>query len=303
MEHRGEQIIIPRMTEIIATMECEARGYLHPVNREETNWKTVDNAVALAGTFGHHRIENYIRKKMGLEEIELELDEPSKILKDAIYKSNQGYLWFSEYIKKAFSNFLEWENDFKPTYIVPEITMTYIHEDKGVVDPKKSVKGTVDLICELDPDKMSSRARDIVEIHEPSTVMLDWKTGMAKLESHHAQLEGYDWLLDATNTRSDLSMILSKPWLKVVEDNEEIPIALCVRLGGYTYFADAYKLNSGKFKKVHRLFKRATYLVKTRSEKYGDRVFREGYHCVFCPHREDKCPIFVIQKVDLEVPK
>ena len=299
----GNKIIIPRMTEIIATLDCEARAYLHPVNREETSWYTLSNAVALAGTMGHHRIENYIRNKMGLEEVELELSVEEQKLKDDIYKSNEGYLWLVDYIKTAFSNFLEWEYDFQPKYIKPEMSMVYIHRENDEVIPSRCVKGTVDLIVELDPEKMRKKARHIINLQEPSTVMLDWKTGRAKLDGHHAQLEGYDWLLDISGEREKMNeTVVSKKWaVKTDQFGDEVRLAVCVRLGGFTYFADAYELNTGKFETAYDLFQSPRYIAKTRDAKYGNRGFREGYHCVFCPHRDVDCPIFRVQKVDLEV--
>ncbi len=302
MVREGQKIVIPRMTEVIATNECEARGFLHPVNTGARRWRTVSNAVALAGTVGHHQIENYIRQKVGLFKLKLELSDIDQRLHDEILASDEGSEWFKQYIRTAVNNFLEWENDFKPKYIIPEITMIYIHEEDGNIDNRRSLKGTVDLICELDPDKMSKKAKHIINIKETSTVMLDWKTGMAKLDSHHAQLEGYDWMLDATGKRKEITEegYVTKPWATKNIAGEEVPLALCVRLGGYTYFADAYELNTNQFQNARNLFLESEYIAKTRNGKFGDRVYREGYHCVFCPHREHGCPIFKIQIVQLE---
>lgn len=299
MEYNGKNIVIPRMTEIVATTECEARAYLHPVNTGATSWHTMSNAVALAGTIGHHRIENYIRKQMGLSKLELELDKPDLKLFNDIMLNKEGKEWLEEYLKTAFNNYLEWHHDFQPTYLVPEITMTFVKtNDDGDVLANECVKGTVDLICELDPAKMSDRAKKIVALEEPSTIMLDWKTGMAKLSSHHAQLDGYDWLLDVSGKRIEIEAdTVTKPWAKI----DDTPVALCVRLGGsFGYMADAYLLDKTKFKAARDLFMKPNYIAKTRNEKYGDRVFREGYHCVFCTYRDNGCPIFSVQMVTLE---
>ena len=298
-EHEGAKILIPRMTEIISVLECEARSALHPVNSKAHSWKSVSNYVALAGTLGHLKVENFIRELIDFPTEEMNLSEADQKLYDEIQSNPKSKDWLQEYIDTAFNNYLEFHEDFQPTYLHPEITMIYLHDENGAIEPKKSIKGTIDLICELDPEKMSKKALKIVPIEEKSTILLDWKTGMAKLSGHHYQLEGYRWLIRASGTLAKLISkgTVQRPFAKV----DGVELALCVRLGGsFGYMADAYKMNSGKFDEAREIFANPSLLVKTQNEKYGDRYFREGYHCVFCPYRDAGCPIFNVQTVQLE---
>ena len=291
------------MTEIISLIECEARGALHPVNSKATSWKSVSNYVALAGTLGHLKVENYIRQIMDLPQEEMRLNSSDRKLYDAIMADAKQRDWLIEYMDTAFKNYMEFHEDFQPKYLHPEITMVYVHEEDGEIVPNRSVKGTVDLICELDPEKMSPKALRIMPIKEVSTVLLDWKTGMAKLTGHHYQLEGYRWLLRVSGTLSRLISegTITKPFAKLNSEPYQAELALCVRLGGsFGYMADAYALDTGKFQEAREMFANPRMIVRTQNEKYGDRYFREGYHCVFCPYRDAGCPIFHVKTIQLE---
>lgn len=303
LTHNVQQLVIPRMTEIIASVECEARAALHPVHTGKTNWNSVSNAVALAGTLGHLKVENYIRKLLELPQEDLVLSPGDKIIYDHITNNDEGTKWLNEYVETAFKNFLSWCYDFRPKFVVPEISMIYLDEVDGKVNQATSCKGTVDLICELDPSKMSQKAKAILPIKEPSTLMLDWKTGVAKLDSHQYQLEGYKWLFEVSGKLEELTNkgIINLPWATIETDGSVHPVAMCVRLGGtWTYMADAYPVNTGNFDRARKLFLKAKPIVRTQSEKYGERVFREGYHCVFCPYKNDGCPIFTVTNIQLE---
>lgn len=295
--------IIPRMTEIISSLECEAKASLHPVHSGDTKVKSVSNYVALAGTLGHHRIENEIRTSyMDLPALPLELSPGDQELYNSLMENEDAIEWVNSYVNNAYNNFLDFVSDFNPLFLVPEVSMVYIHEEDGEIIPAKSCKGTVDLICELDPEYMSDKALSIIPLDKPATVVLDWKTGLAKLDSHQYQLEGYKWLLHVSGKWEELveNGTIMHPFATLKQQTgREYPVALCVRLGGKkSYMADAYRLDTGKFHEARNLFLEPEPIVRARHPKWGIREFREGYHCVFCPYRDNKCPIFNVRDVD-----
>jgi hypothetical protein len=118
---------------------------------------------------------------------------------------------------------------------------------------------------------MSDKALSIIPLDKPATVVLDWKTGLAKLDSHQYQLEGYKWLLH-----------VSGKWEELVENGTIMhPFATLKQQTGREYPVALPEP-----------------IVRARHPKWGIREFREGYHCVFCPYRDNKCPIFNVRDVD-----
>ena len=297
--------LIPRLTEIVGALDCEAKASFHPVHTKEDRWDEMSTYVALKGTLLHHKIENFCREKVELPPSPLNLSAGDRQLYDEIMNDPDALEWVLTQNEHGWNNFEKFWFDFKPEVLIPEQTMVYIHKENGKIVHKKSVKGTVDLICEIDPDIMTEKAYKMLPISDVSTVMLDWKSGSSKQMTHHAQLEGYHWMLEKTGKWDEYidSGLVLNPFAHVTnETGRTFPVGLCVLLGGKYYKAISYDLTEGLFKEARDIFLDPRPIVFSRS-KWSHNVFREGYHCVFCIYRDTRCPIFRVLEntIELEV--
>ena len=297
--------LIPRLTEKVGVLDCEAKASFHPVHTKSDKWTEMSTYVALKGTLLHHKIENFCREKIDLPPSPLELSAGDRILYDEIMNNPDALEWILTQNEHGWNNFEKFWFDFKPTVLVPEQTMVYIHRENGEIIHKKSVKGTVDLICELDPDIMTEKALKMFPIGDKATVMLDWKSGSSKQVGHQAQLEGYHWMLQKTGKFDEYvdSGLVKYAFAHITnETGRTYPTALCVLLGGKYYKAIAYDLTEGLWDEAQELFLKPRPIVLSRT-KWSNNVFREGYHCVFCVYRDTDCPIFLMREntVELEV--
>jgi hypothetical protein len=297
--------LIPRLTEIVGVLDCEAKGAFHPVHTGSNTWTEMSTYVALKGTLLHHKIENHCRELIDMQPTPLELSVGDRQLYDEVMNDPDAMAWVSEQIEIGWNNFKKFEFDFKPTILVPEQTMVYIHRENGKIIHKKSVKGTVDLICELDPDIMTEKALKMFPIGDKCTVMLDWKSGSSKQIGHHAQLEGYHWMLQKTGKFDEYvdSGLVKNAFAHITnETGRTYPTALCVLLGGKYYKAIPYDLTEGLWDQAREIFLDPQPIAFSRN-KWSNNVFREGYYCVFCTYRDNVCPIFYTREntVELEV--
>ena len=291
------------MTEIISVLECEQKANNHPVHTGKTKWKQMSTFVALKGTMLHHKIENHEREKLDMQPIPLELTAGDRQLYNQVMADPEALKWINGEIRRGWDNFLQWERDFKPTYLVPEQTMVYAHYEGGRLIPKKSAKGTVDLICEIDPDEMTEKAYTMFPLDDISTVMLDWKSGSSKQVVHHAQLEGYHWMLGVTGKLEELIRqgLIRRPFAHMTNmTGRSYPVGLCVLLGGKYYKAIPYDLTEGLFTKAREMFLDPQPIVRSVI-RWNNKEFREGYHCVFCTYRDDGCQIFNVTGQEFDV--
>lgn len=291
--------IIPRTTEVIGVLDCEAKGSLHPVHTGKKRWKAMATYVALKGTLLHHRIENHCRRLIDLEPKELDLQPSDRLLYKRAMQDPQALEWMNSEIERGWNNFLTFMEDFKPEIVAVELSMVYVHKDqKGRIIHKKSMKGTVDLVAEIDPTLMSEKAYKILPLQQKSTILIDWKSGSAQVDTHHAQLEAYNYLIDITGEWDYLveQGIIRHPQARLVtQTGRSYPVNMCVLLGGKkSYKAHVYNMDEGLFQKAQEIFFDPTPIVKTRYKSGYEKVFREGYHCNFCVHRDYDCPIYLV---------
>ena len=297
--------LIPRLTEIVGVLDCEAKGSFHPVHTKSDKWDEMSTYVALKGTLLHHKIENYCRELIDLQPLPLELSAGDRIMYDEVMNDPDALEWMMEQNDKGWNEFEKFWFDFKPTVLIPEQTMVYVHRENGKIIHKKSVKGTVDLFCEIDPDIMTEKAFKMFPISDKVTVMLDWKSGSSKQVGHHAQLEGYHWMTEKTGLWDKWvdQGVVKHPFAHITnETGRSYPVALCVLLGGKHYKAIPYDLTEGLWEQAREIFLNPRPIVLSRS-KWSNNLFREGYHCVFCVYRDTVCPIFLVREntIELEV--
>lgn len=297
----GDYHLIPRITEIVSVMDCEKKASLHPVHTGRSNYYEMSTYVALKGTLVHHKIENYIRQKLQMQPLMLDLSPGDREMYNEVLSDPDKTAWINGQIEIGWENFLKFERDFKPYYLVPEQSMIYVARNSdGSIDHKSSAKGTVDLICEIDPERMSEKAYKILPIDQRSTVILDWKSGRSKVDSHHTQLEGYHWLIGVTGTWDELveDGTVMYPMAHITNaTGRSYPISMCVLLGGKSYSAHVYDMTEGKFEEARKLFFDPKPIVLSRT-KWTDTIYRESYGCNFCVYRDNGCDIFSIKLFD-----
>ena len=293
--------IIPRMTEVISVLDCEMKGYLHPVNQNKKEWKEMSTYVALKGTLLHHRIENFCRQKIGLPPVDLELSSGDQKMYNEVMKLPHVLNWMNAENEKGWKNFIKFWEDFQPEVISPEETLVYFHIENGELVPKKSLKGTVDLLAVLDPDKMSDKAKKILPLVRKSTILIDWKSGSTAMELHKVQLTGYHWMMKNTGRWDeliDLNMIKHE-YAHIRLNGKENPVAICLLLGGKEYKAKVYNLNNDMFDEARKIFFQPRPLVLSRLRFYNE-FNRESYGCVFCTYRDNGCAAFKIEEVNID---
>jgi hypothetical protein len=312
--------LIPRTTEITGSIECENKAYMHPIHvkeRGETNnptWMGQSNSVALKGTIGHHRIEEWLRDQFDFEPIKLEFTGGDKILYQRFLNDSNKLNWLKAEVDRSLSNFKDWYEIFEPEPVFLEKTMVYIHKDKnGKVDPRKSVKGTVDFIGSFDPNVFNDKtirgskgemsAGDLLKLDEESIVIADWKTGVAKMPSYEAQIQAYHWTANKLNIWKDLPT-----WAK------KLPRA---DMGSTILFGGKARkdgtINWERYMSVYEDISQYHLWLKAREIFFAPRPiitnhineyrsdWREGYGCVFCTYRDNGCPIFYHTETSYEL--
>ena len=116
--------------------------------------------------------------------------------------------------------------------------------------------------------------------------LIDWKTGTQEMLNHHYQLQGYDYLFQASGLygRLDENDFLMKHF------GITRKYGMCVKLGGSSYLNTMYDLTTNKdfFRGWHRFNNPTATTYNAKSRTTG----RMKLGCVFCPHRNLRCPIF-----------
>lgn len=292
---RATYDLIPRVTEITSSLECENKAYEHPVHTGKKKWMTQSNSVSLKGTLVHQDIEDWIRSEFEFEPVRHELTGGDKILLARFMEDTNKLRWLQESREKAMVNFKLWFGHFDPEPLLLEQTMVYLHEENGKVIPKKSCKGTVDFIGVFYPDTMTDIALEILPIQSPYVVIVDWKSGVARMKGYETQIQAYHWLYNKLGISAKLPTHAKK-----------IPLA---DFGSTTLFGSNVRadgtVNWKTYMKIYHNISQYTLWLKARQIFFDPQPivrnhleahrsdWREGYGCVFCMLREKNCPIFL----------
>lgn len=186
--------VYTRVTEALGVIECTEKAF-H--NKEDikalksgkiTKVNNMTTFAALAGTFVHHDIENWLRNLEGLPPLELELDENSEKLLFKIEKSPKLKEEFNRKIGRAFNNFIKFWSDYEPEIL--EIEATLYGNVNGV-----DLKGSADLICAIDIEKLDKitkyKRKKKLPKGTKQIMIVDWKSGSTPQTSHKAQISAY----------------------------------------------------------------------------------------------------------------
>ncbi len=259
----GKKYMIPRTTEIASALVCENTAYLHPLNKmKNNNWNKIStsnkvryNLKAISGTIVHNKIENFIRKKIGLTQEELSLSSNEMKMINKLMKNKQRFTIFMDEVERTFNNFLQFWDDYKDMIkvIATEKKLRHIVRNKnGEINEYESFSGTIDLLTLFKTD------------YGWRTLIVDWKTSATPLPSHHIQLCGYYILLTSSEFyKKDMKNLLKKaPYYHMNN-----PYALCVLLGGRKYVAKWYEIKTEMFRKAQRKFRDPTPLTKNEITK------------------------------------
>ena len=91
--------LIPRVTEVSSTPLCEMTAYLNPIHKKKRGeWHKIHsnpqiryNLAAIAGTIGHNRVENDLRRQIGLPIEQLILGKGEQKLITSLMKNKIRY--------------------------------------------------------------------------------------------------------------------------------------------------------------------------------------------------------------------
>ena len=95
----GDYHLIPRITEIVSVMDCEKKASLHPVHTGRSNYYEMSTYVALKGTLVHHKIENYIRQKLQMQPLMLDLSPGDREMYNEVLSDPDKTAWINGQIE------------------------------------------------------------------------------------------------------------------------------------------------------------------------------------------------------------
>lgn len=280
-----EYELIPRVTEVGDSINCEWKAYANPVNRDRRTGKTTKrrwtttNIYALRGTIVHWKVANFYREHY--------TNEARVTFSDELKGGDKAY-WrhleknhpddatrVMEFVEHCYDdNFVdfwkEYGKDIEPLAI--ELFMLSYHG----VGHRDNLKGTVDVLCEMG------------WMGQYGTTFIDWKSS-TRMYDHSKQLTAYYWLLHKSGTFKKLvaAGIIREPWLKI----DGRPVGFVVALGGTKPIIKMFYLDNPDFFRAFNVFNAAE--ATTLSHKSG-RVggFKQGVTCTMCPERDEGCPVF-----------
>ena len=287
-----EYRLIPRVSDLVSAYSCQMTAVLNPINSKKKDNKIKSNMYALRGTIIHHRIEQDIRKSLGFKEEPLVLNPADQRLYKYILKNKSLTKELEKQIDISLLNFYSFMDKYGVTPISPEEKLVYIHKDKnGQIDVYKSLKGTIDLIGEVETENGTE------------TVLIDWKTADSYKEEYQIQLTAYKWLFYNTGRYDEMKKdgLIKYPMSKWTYLNGEYDIerALLVLLGDpNTFKANWVNVHDEtEFFRAQKTFRRPKETFRSM-KKYGKHMSLK-LHCMVCSYR-DECPFYCTVNIDEE---
>lgn len=289
MPHIGDKVYT-RVTELFS--ECSEKAYWNKEDikklksGEITTVNSITTFAALTGTITHLDIENFCRKKEGLPPLSLELDKNAEKLLAEIEKVPKLKEEMNRKIGKAFSNFINFWNDFEPEIL--EIEATLYGTVQGI-----DLKGSADLICAIDVEKLDkiTKTKPRPELKGKKQIMIvDWKTGSSPQTSHKNQISAYYVL----GMRKVLPRYLDKYEYYAPQGH---PRGSDVYLGGKNYKFKIFKVDPSLFFFNIEAYKNAERVpLNHLIGKIGVTL----QYCLYCPYRK-KCS--ALQEGEIELIK
>ncbi len=279
-----------RVTEMLGVVNCEEQAYHHRKDIRAlkagkiTTVNNVTTFAALAGTLVHHDIENWLRELEGLPPIELELDINAEKLLFEIEKVPKLKEELNRKVGRAFNNFIDFWSDYEPEIL--EIEATLYGNINGI-----DLKGSADLICAIDIDKLDLAARVKSKpklTGQKQIIIIDWKSGSTPQASHKTQISAYYLLgMKKIIPRYLDKYDYYKPGGK--------PRGADVYLGGKNYKFKIFDCDPALFFYNVETYKEAERVPLNRLiGKIGVTL----QYCLYCPYRS-KCSAFQEGQVEL----
>jgi len=298
-------VLIPRVSEVINTLSCEFPAWQNDVNRIKRGEKPLQisggNFAALRGTLTHYDIQLLVDADIGIETDPLELNTiENKLL---IQQKEQGTLddLYDE-VANGVEMWKKWNEMYNPIYLVSEQEIVHIKYKNGLVDPTRSLKGTVDFVAEIHLDELSkvaynemkeySRKENYEIVNDKFTTMGDWKSGKDAWKVHNLQLTAYDYLLNDSGWWKEAEktgLIKHPPFMRSLFGFES-KYAMCVKTGGRKPLTTYYDVEEhGEFFRAWDCFNNAKATTWSDSQRKATGLKRT---CMFCEYRNYGCPLF-----------
>lgn len=182
-----------RVTEMLGVINCQEQAFHYKEDVKAlkagklTSVNNMTTFAALAGTLVHADIENWLRELEGLPAVELQLDTNAEKMLFEIEKIPRLKEELNRKIGRAFNNFIDFWSKFEPEIL--EIEATLYGNINGL-----DLKGSADLICAIDVDKLDavSRVKPRPELFgKKQIIIVDWKSGSTQQASHKTQISAY----------------------------------------------------------------------------------------------------------------
>ncbi len=282
--------VYTRVTEMLGVIQCEEQAYHNKKDIENLKNGTITSAnnvttfAALAGTLVHHDIENWLLESEGLPPIELELDNNAEKLLFEVEKIPRLKEELNRKIGRAFNNFIEFWSEYEPEIL--EIEATLYGKIDGI-----NLKGSADLICAIDVEKLDKRARvkSRPELAgKKQIIIVDWKSGSTAQASHKTQISAYYTL----GMKEVIPRYLDK--YDYYTPNGK-PRGADVYLGGKNFKFKIFDVDPSLFLYNVETYKKAERIPLNRLiGKLGVTL----QYCLYCPYRS-RCSAFQEGQIEL----
>lgn len=283
-----DYVLIPRVSDIVSTYICEYTAYANPINKQKRGLKAEpkysSNIYAFRGTLVHHRIENEIRKELGLPTEELDLTFGEKRLYEHILTDEALASDMIKHIDICMENYAGFRDEFNIIPISSEENVVCLKKrEDGTIDIERSLKGTIDLVAEIETE------------NGWETAIIDWKSSKQQRKSVKIQLTGYYYLLTECGVWERLTNEgrIRHPYsVSAFEGGKyDVPRAMCVCLGNAEkgHIAKWYSVEDTEFFRMWKIFNCPKASLQSY-ESVNNRGMK-GMMCAMCSYRPE-CPMF-----------
>lgn len=279
-----------RTTEACSAAECEEKAFHYRTQLEQLERgeikviKSKSTFSSVRGTVGHHKVQNWIERRMGLPDTPMRLRPNDQALYNKIMTNPKLKKKFDNQVANSFMNFIGWWEKYQPQPLLVEQSMFYIV--KG-----RKLKGTVDFVCLIKESKLDKTLKVPVRTEKWRLVIIDWKTGTRVREEHKTQISAY---YHAAHQK------ILIPFLRRNEyyNHNGKPYGIDVYLGGKAAKTTMFDIDEYRFFVTVELYNKAE---QTPVDRLNGGILHGSLHdgagaCYFCPFT-DRCSTIIYSEM------
>lgn len=294
MPYRDEEGWAARVTEICDSYACEEKAHNHRDILEKLekglihSFPVKTTFSSVRGTVAHHKIQNWIERRMGLPDTPMKLDPQDQRLYDDIMTNPELKKKFNRQVSNAFMNFLTWWEEYDPQPLAVEQTMVTV--EKG-----RRSKGTVDFIALVRESRLDKTLKVAARSEKYRLIIIDWKTGTSPQDQHKTQIAGY---YIKAHKQALIPFLRRNKYYKY----DDKPYGIDVYLGGKAAKTIMFNIDEWRFFGAIELYDKAT---RNPVDRLRGGILHGGLHdagtCYFCPYTDRCSTILRLEMTVLEL--